>query len=225
MGALVIKICGVVSAGDAALVASAGANAVGLNFWPGSKRFVGDERAARAVLEAIPAGVLKVGVFVNAPAGEVVATAARLGLDRVQLHGDERPEDFTDLAGLERARVIRAVRVRDAGSFAADARWDAGVYLYDAFVEGYGGGGATGPWDLIAARARRPLWLAGGLRPENVAAAVRATRPDGVDVASGVESAPGRKDPALVRAFVVAAREAAASSVDGAPSTGPPASR
>jgi len=208
--ALVVKICGITRAEDAAAAAAAGADALGVNLWPGSKRFVGDERAARAVLEAAPPGVLKVGVFVNAAPLEVAAAAARLGLDRVQLHGDERPEAFAGVPGLDRARVVRAVRVRDAGSFADDARWDATLLLYDAFVEGYGGGGTTGPWELIAARASRPFWLAGGLRPENVAAAVRAVQPDGVDVASGVETAPGRKDAALMQAFVAAARAAAA---------------
>ena len=210
--ALLVKICGITRPEDAAAAAAAGADALGVNLWPGSKRFVGDEGAARAVLEAVPLGVLKVGVFVNAAPLEVAAVAARLGLDRVQLHGDERPEAFAGIPGLDRARVVRAVRVRDAGSFADDARWDAHLFLYDAFVDGYGGAGTTAPWDLIAAQASRPFWLAGGLRPENVGAAVRAVRPDGLDVASGVESAPGRKDAALMRAFVAAARAAASPS-------------
>lgn len=205
---LLIKICGITTARDAEVAADAGADAVGVNFWSGSKRFVGDERAARAVIAAVPRGVLKVGVFVNAAPAEVAATALRFGLDRIQLHGDEPPGAFAGV--VERARLVRAVRVRDEASFAEEARWDAAVFLYDAFVEGYGGRGTIGPWPLIAARARRPFWLAGGLRPDNVAAAIRASRPDGVDVASGVETAPGRKDPALVHAFVAAARAAAA---------------
>jgi phosphoribosylanthranilate isomerase len=204
---LLIKICGITSSEDAALAAGAGADAVGVNFWPGSKRFVGNERAARAVIEAVPPGVLKIGVFVNAAPAEVAATALRFGLDRIQLHGDERPEAFEGVVA--RARLVRAIRVRDDASFIEEGRWGADVFLYDAFVEGYGGAGTIGPWSLIAARARRPFWLAGGLRPDNVAAAIRATRPDGVDVASGVERAPGQKDPALVRAFVAAARAAA----------------
>src|SRR4051794_40441392 len=108
---LLIKICGITTAGDAALAAAAGADAVGLNFWSGSKRFVGDERAARAVIEAVPPGVLKIGVFVNAAPAEVAATARRFGLDRVQLHGDERPEAFQGV--VEAAHLVRAVRVRD----------------------------------------------------------------------------------------------------------------
>src|SRR3569623_1681398 len=152
-------------------------------------RFVG-ERAAE-VLAAIAPGVLKVGVFVNTPPGDVVATAERLGLDRVQLHGDEQAGDFAAVAG---PRLMRAVRVGDRASFEGASPWHAGWFLYDALVTGYGGGGVVAPWELVAAPARRPFLLAGGLTPETVAAAVRATRPDGVGVASGVEPAPGRKD-------------------------------
>jgi phosphoribosylanthranilate isomerase len=201
---LLVKICGVTTAKDAALAAELGADAIGVNFWPGSKRYVAPAEAA-AVLTAIPAGVLKVGVFVNAPAAEVAERVALLKLDRVQLHGDEVAADYAALAG---ARLIRAVRVRDAASFAAAAGWSPSLWLYDAFVDGYGGGGVTAPWELIAANARRPFLLGGGLTPENVAAAVRATHPDGVDVASGVERAPGVKDPVKVAAFIAAARAA-----------------
>ena len=190
------------------MAASAGANAIGINFWPGSKRYVGDEVAARRVLAAIPHGVLRVGVFVNAAPVEVERARAELGLDRVQLHGDEMPAAF---AAIPREALIRAVRVRDESSFADHAVWRAGLFLYDAFVEGFGGGGVAAPWPLIARRAARPFLLAGGLTPENVAAAIAHARPDGVDVASGVERRPGVKDPAKVAAFVAAARLAAAS--------------
>ncbi|HEY2900316.1 MAG TPA: phosphoribosylanthranilate isomerase [Polyangia bacterium] len=204
-----IKICGVTTPADAALVARAGAGAIGVNLWPGSKRFVGDHATARAVLAAIPADVLKVGVFVNAAPDEVRRAVDDLGLDRAQLHGDETAAAFADL---DPARLIRAVRVRDAASFADAHEWKtrAAVHLYDAFVDGFGGGGQPAPWGLIFGQGARPFWLAGGLTPENVAAAIAATAPDGVDVASGVESAPGRKDPARVAAFVAAARAAVA---------------
>jgi phosphoribosylanthranilate isomerase len=192
-----IKICGVTSAEDAAMAAAAGAGAIGVNFWPGSKRFVGGEGAAHRVLQAIPPGVLRVGVFERA--------RVELGLDRVQLHGDETPAAF---GAIPREALIRAVRVRDEASFADDPAWRAGLFLYDAFVAGFGGGGVAAPWPLIARRAARPFLLAGGLTPDNVAAAIGHGRPDGVDVASGVESAPGVKDAAKVAAFVVAARAA-----------------
>jgi phosphoribosylanthranilate isomerase len=204
-GGFLVKICGVTSPEDAALVAGAGADAIGVNLWPSSKRFVDDARARR-VLAAVPAGVLKVGVFVNASPAEVAARVASLGLDRAQLHGDEVAADF---AALDGERVIRVVRVRDDSSFAAADAWRSGLFLYDAFVDGYGGAGAPAPWPLIARRARRPFLLAGGLTPANVEGAIATVRPDGVDVASGVESAPGRKDPQLVRTFIDAARTAA----------------
>jgi phosphoribosylanthranilate isomerase len=201
----VVKICGVTTPDDAAQAAAAGADAIGINFWPRSKRFVAPS-GARAIVDAIPAGVLKVGVFVDAPAAEVQARLDELGLDRAQLHGDETPAAF---GALEPARLIRVVRVRDAGSFATADDWRPGLWLYDAWVEGFGGAGVTAPWSLIQAQARRPFLLAGGLTPENVAAAISAVRPDGVDVASGVELRPGRKDPAKVEAFISAARAAA----------------
>jgi len=198
---LLVKICGVTTPEDAALAAAAGADAIGVNFWPGSKRFVAPD-AARDVLAAIPAGVLKVGVFVDAPADDVEHQIGELGLDRVQLHGDEAPAHFGRLD----ARLIRVVRVRDQASFESEAGWSPALWLYDAFVDGFGGGGVAAPWPLIAAQARRPFLLAGGLTPENVAAAITATKPNGVDVASGVESSPRRKDPAKVAAFIAAAR-------------------
>ena len=98
--------------------------------------------------------------------------------------------------------------MRDAASFGAEAGWSPSLWLYDAYVEGFGGGGVAAPWGLVAERARRPFLLAGGLTPENVADAMRATRPDGVDVASGVERAPGVKDPVKVATFIAAARAA-----------------
>jgi phosphoribosylanthranilate isomerase len=199
---LLVKICGVTSPADARMAIDAGASAIGVNLWSGSRRFV-DDTAARAVLAVVPPDVLKFGVFVNAPAAEVGSRMAALGLDRAQLHGDEDASDFVALDG---TRLVRAVRVRDEASFAAAVTWQPGLWLYDAFVDGFGGGGVPAPWPLIARLGRRPFLLAGGLTPENVAAAIAATHPDGVDVASGVESAPGRKDPDRVRAFISAAR-------------------
>jgi phosphoribosylanthranilate isomerase len=203
MSGLLVKICGVTSPADAELAVRAGANAVGVNLWPGSRRFVTDVAAA-AVLAAVPPGVLKVGVFVNATAADVERRIESLGLDRVQLHGDERAADF---AAVDPARIIRVVRVRDAGSFSAAAGWSAGLWLYDSFVDSYGGGGVPAPWQLVARLAQRPFLLAGGLTPDTVAAAIAATHADGVDVASGVESSPRKKDPVKLNAFVAAARQ------------------
>lgn len=204
MDHLLVKICGVTTAADAMLAADAGADAVGVNFWSGSKRYVAPA-AAREVVAAIPSGVLRVGVFVNALAADVARAVGELGLDRVQLHGDETLASY---AGFDPELLIRAVRVQDAASFAAAERWQAGLWLYDGFVEGYGGAGTPAPWPLIAAHARRPFLLAGGLTPDNVADAIRATRPNGVDVASGVESHVGVKDARKLAAFIAAARAA-----------------
>jgi len=201
---LLVKICGVTSAEDAAMAAAAGADAIGVNLWSGSKRYVAPE-GARAVLSAVPAGVLKVGVFVDAPPAEVARAMAELGLDRAQLHGDEQAADY---GALDEDRVIKVVRVRDDGSMTGAGDWNPGLWLYDAYVEGFGGGGVAAPWPVVARAARRPFLLAGGLGPQNVAEAIRATRPDGVDVASGVEQRPGVKDAAKVAAFVAAARAA-----------------
>lgn len=199
-----VKICGVTTPEDASMIVAAGADAIGVNLWPGSKRHVTPE-AARDILAVVPAGVLKVGVFVDAAVDEVERCVDLLELDRVQLHGDERPGDFDRFD----QRLIRVVRVRDAASFESEVGWSPALWLYDAHVDGYGGGGVPAPWSLIATRARRPFLLAGGLTPENVAEAVAKTRPDGVDVASGVEASPRRKDPAKVAAFIAAARGAA----------------
>lgn len=202
-----IKICGVTTAEDAAAAVGAGTGAIGVNLWPGSKRFV-DDVAARRVLAAVPPGVLKFGVFVNAPAAEVAARVGDLGLDRAQLHGDERPDDF---ASLPASTLVRVVRVRDASSLGEVTAWTSDLFLFDSFVDGYGGAGVAAPWAAIATAPRqRPFLLGGGLTPDNVAAAIAATRPSGVDVASGVESAPGVKDAARVRAFIANARAAAA---------------
>jgi phosphoribosylanthranilate isomerase len=205
MSRVFVKICGVTTPEDAAMVAAAGADAIGVNLWPGSKRHVTPD-AARDILAAIPAGVLKVGVFVDAPVSEVERQLDALSLDRAQLHGDEPAAHFGHLD----PRLVRVVRIRDESSFEREDGWSPALWLYDAHVDGYGGAGVVAPWSLIAARARRPFLLAGGLTPENVADAIRATRADGVDVASGVESSQRRKDPAKVVAFIAAARGAGA---------------
>ena len=199
-----VKICGVTTRDDAARAAAAGADAIGVNLWPGSKRYV-TPQAAHDVLAGVPNGVLKVGVFVNAAAAEVAARMRELGLDRAQLHGDETSADFDDM---DPARIIRVVRVRDEASFAAAAGWSPALWLYDAHVDGFGGAGVPAPWPLVAARAQRPFLLAGGLTADNVAAAIAATRPDGIDVASGVEARPRVKDPTKLAAFIAAVRGA-----------------
>jgi phosphoribosylanthranilate isomerase len=200
-----VKICGITRPEDAEQAVAAGADLIGLNFWRGSKRFVDDKRA-REIVAAIPHGVLKVGVFVNAHPLVVTDTVEDLKLDRIQLHGDEIAANWT---WLRPEQIIRVVRVRDQASLKDSSVWQASLFLYDAYAEGYGGSGKRAPWDVVAAGARRPFLIAGGLNPANVAEAIRSTRPDGVDVSSGIESAPGIKDTRKLRAFIKKARAAA----------------
>lgn len=198
-----IKVCGITRVEDALACVEAGVETLGFNFWPGSKRHVGVERAAE-IASLLPRGVLRVGVFVRAAPEEVRATVAAVGLGAVQLHGDEDPGDYVE-AGVPLWQVLRI-----ESSLPDTVSSRASELLLDARVEGFGGSGRSFDWSL-ARDARRyglPFWLAGGLSPANVGEAVRRAAPPGVDVASGVESRPGVKDPALVRAFVAAVRAA-----------------
>jgi phosphoribosylanthranilate isomerase len=208
-----VKICGVTSSADALVAARAGADAVGLNFYAASPRCCPFERA-REIAAALPVGVCKVGVFVNAPADEIRRLAREVPLDLVQLHGDEPPEFLRELRPLA---IMRAVRVDHdlspvASYLAACHRLMAlpRLLLVDAARGGqYGGTGMTLDWTLLAAHRQQlggmPLVLAGGLSPDNVACAIAHMRPWAVDVASGVETAPGVKSPELVQKFVDAA--------------------
>jgi phosphoribosylanthranilate isomerase len=146
-------------------------------------------------------------VFVNPHPLIVNESLADLGLDLVQFHGDEQPQAWSTLAG---NKVIRAIRVFDESALSAATGWNPRFFLYDAFGPGYGGTGKRPPWQIVAAGARRPFLLAGGLGPLEVASAIETVRPDGVDVASGVESKPGIKSESLLVAFIANARQAAA---------------
>jgi len=203
-----VKICGITSVHDALMTAESGADGVGLVFWRRSPRFV-DARTARRIAEALPAPILRVGVFVDASPRLLARAAERARLDVLQLHGSEPPDT---LRGLPRT-VWKAVRVGEGFAPADALRYEgkaAGILL-DAHAGGMpGGGGRAFDWSLAREVRKRAsfLILAGGLTPANVARAIEAVRPDAVDVSSGVESAPGRKDAAKVRAFVEAVRRA-----------------
>ena len=208
-----MKVCGLTTPADAIACIAAGVDWVGLNFHPRSPRFVDPERAV-AIRRALADRAGVVGLFVNRPAEEVLATAGSIGLDFVQLHGDEPPEYLPRLAGL---RVIKAFRMKDAESSDAirsylDRAEALGhplhAILVDAFVPGLAGGtGLAIADDLLGLIPRHPrLILAGGLTPENVAERAGRVGPWMVDVASGVESAPGRKCHERIAAFVAAAR-------------------
>jgi phosphoribosylanthranilate isomerase len=201
----ILKICGVTRPEDAEFAAAEGATAIGLNFWRGSKRFVEDAQA-REIMSVLPSTVLRVGVFVNAHPLVVTETLADLGLDMVQLHGDEKVGSWSEIPS---KRIVRAVRVFDESSMKEALAWDPALFLYDSQTPSFGGSGVIAPWSIIAAGARRPFLLAGGLVAENVREAIETVRPDGVDVASGVESSPGIKDRRLLSAFIRAAQAAA----------------
>jgi len=218
-----IKICGVTSIADAVAAADAGADAIGLNFYPGSSRYISHARAAE-IAAALPAGTRKIGVFVNSAVDEVRHIARRLSLDGVQLHGDE-PPDF--LAGLVGIPVLRAFRLAAGGlpavsNYLAECRRlgaTPDMVLLDSYCAGaFGGTGRTLDWTLAAAyhqlNSAPPLILAGGLVATNVAQAIAAVRPAAVDTASGVEASPGRKDHAQVAGFIAAAKAAFAEMKD-----------
>jgi phosphoribosylanthranilate isomerase len=201
-----VKICGVVRPQDAELSAAAGADAIGINFWPRSKRFIGSLEAAREVVRAA-GDLLVVGVFVNAALDEVQRALEVVEL--AQLHGDETPEYAAKLG----RRFVRAVRLGGPEALAELESFQCDWYLCDALSPGYGGHGARCDWTLAAQAARRKrVVLAGGLGPDDVAQAIQEVAPFGVDTASGVEVEPGIKDPDKVRRFVAAVRAAAPSS-------------
>ncbi|WP_164009272.1 phosphoribosylanthranilate isomerase [Pyxidicoccus trucidator] len=198
-----VKVCGITRLEDARATWDAGADALGLNFYAKSPRYVDLSTAAALAATRPPLGAV-VGVFVNAPADAVRATVLECGLTAVQLHGDEPPEACSGYG----VPVIKALRIRGPEDVARAREYvgvgDVAGLLLDGAAPGYGGGGVGFDWSLVAQLSGSgvPVLVAGGLKPSNVAEAVRATRPYGVDVASGVESSPGIKDLDAVRAFV-----------------------
>lgn len=211
-----IKVCGVTSAQDAGQAAALGADAIGLNFFPASPRFVEPARI-QPILDCLPPFIEPVGVFVNLPLAQACAAIQPFGFRTIQWHGD-----YHEPAVLRPFRLVPAFRIRDRDTLAgitsyldksrAMGAMPAAV-LVDAHVSGqYGGTGKTAPWDLLADfQCPVPLILAGGLTPDNVTDAVRRVRPYAVDVASGVESSPGMKDAEKMKRFIENARAAAAS--------------
>ncbi len=212
-GPVQVKICGQTSLADSLACAAAGADALGFVFFDGSKRAVQFDQIA-PWLDDLPGEICRVGLFVNASLAEVARVLESGKIDLAQLHGDEPPQFLHDLAraGFS-GRFFKALRVQGPETLATLPAWPGKALLLDAFSpSGYGGTGHAFDWTLAATAVRthpdRRILLAGGLTAENVAAAITAVRPAAVDVSSGVESAPGKKDPAKVQAFITAAREA-----------------
>ena len=211
-----IKHCGITSLDDAHRAAEAGAWALGMIFWDGSPRRCAPDDA-QLIGSALRRTLNLVGVFVNARLEEIDAAVQTAGLSHVQLHGDEGPVFCSEVARRTGAKVIKAVRVQSRATLQAAAAFHTDFLLLDAHVEGVPGGtGRTIDWQLVrGAKLVSPVILSGGLTAENVAAAIAATEPFAVDVASGTEASPGVKDPEKLHAFHEAVR-----GVDGAGAAG-----
>jgi len=201
-----VKICGITNLNDAIAAAEAGADAVGFIFHDRSPRFVAIEAAAE-IARALPPFIIKVGVFVNAPEEFVHRAIADCGLNLLQFHGSESPAYCIQFGLMS----MKAFRIRDGKSLLAIPQYKTDAWLLDAYSsESLGGTGEKFDWDLAveAQNLGRPIFLAGGLTPQNIADAVRRVRPYAVDVSSGVEAVPGKKDHAKLKAFIQAAKAA-----------------
>ena len=195
-----IKICGITNIEDAVFAVAKGANALGFVFYQKSPRYL-DPRTAKKIINILPDDIAKVGVFVNSPIESVNKIAEQAGLTHVQLHGEENP----GYCHAMEKKVIKAFRIRDQKDIKAMGGYPATYFLLDSYVEGkHGGTGRKFDWAL-ALQAKKfgvPIILSGGLSPENVAYAVYTIRPEGVDVSSGVEHKPGKKDEQKVEQFL-----------------------
>ena len=200
-----VKICGITRAQDAQTACDAGADAIGLVFYPASPRFLIHEKA-RMLRDALPAFVTAVALFVNPGREEVERVIDRVRPDALQFHGDEPPE-FCERFGLP---YLKACRVRKGVDLLEYLRpyMSASAWLADAYVEAYGGTGTSFDWSVVPRQRPCPLILSGGLTSENVRAAIRRVRPWGVDVSSGVESGQGIKDSGRIAAFMAEVRNA-----------------
>ncbi len=195
-----VKICGLTRARDAVLAAELGADFLGFNFFPGSKRYVDARRAqeiAVAVREAMPRPPRMAGIFVDAPRTTIEEVVAAVGLDLIQFHGDEAAAEIAPFAD----RAIKAVRVTDRPDADTFDGWEHvwGMLVDTARPGAWGGTGESWDFSTLGVDRHPQTFIAGGLRPQNVGAAIAAARPWGIDLCSGIEGDPGRKDPELLR--------------------------
>ena len=200
-----VKICGITNLTDAKAAVKAGADLLGFIFYCKSLRYVTPQQAKR-IVSKLPRRVLKVGVFVNEAPARVRAIVASCGLDIVQFHGDESP---AYVKGFTEFPIVKAVRVKDAASLKKIVAYDVDFFLFDAFSpKAKGGTGRTFDWKFLGriAKIKTPFFISGGLTPDNVGELLERIRPFAVDVSSGVERSPGRKDVTKLRAFVNAVR-------------------
>jgi phosphoribosylanthranilate isomerase len=200
-----VKICGITNLADAQAAVKAGADFLGFIFYAKSPRYVTPQQAKR-IISRLPRRVLKVGVFVNEAPARVRSAVASCGCDMVQLHGDEPP---AVVRGFAEFPIIKAVRVKSAASLKDLSKYDVDFFLFDAFSsKERGGTGKVFDWKLLKRieKLKTPYFISGGLTPGNVGEVLKKARPFGVDVSSGVERCPGRKDVRKLRAFVKAVR-------------------
>ncbi len=199
-----VKICGITNAADGLAAVEAGVDMLGFIFHEQSPRYI-TPAAASGIIRQLPPSIIKTGVFFDAPPEFVFAAISECELNLLQFHGSEPPEYCLQFGLMS----MKAFRVRDAASLESLLEYNTDAWLLDAYAPGKPGGtGATFNWDLAieAQRWGRPIFLAGGLTPANVAEAIRRVQPYAVDVSSGVETAPGKKDHAKIRAFIQAAK-------------------
>jgi phosphoribosylanthranilate isomerase len=204
-----VKICGITNLEDARQAAELGAWAIGLIFWEGTPRRC-ELDAAEEITAELRRQVEPVGVFVNATLDEIAYVADRCSLAIIQLHGDEGPAFCREVGRRTGCKVMKAARVKDAGSIRALHSFETDYHMLDAYKEGHvGGTGETFQWDLVREHGRHvPVVLSGGLTADNVGSAIAATHPFAVDTASSTEASPGIKDPAKVEAFFRAVAQA-----------------
>jgi phosphoribosylanthranilate isomerase len=203
---VIVKICGITNPPDALAAAEFGADALGFIFYKSSPRNVSLEDAA-GIVQSLPPHIVKVGVFVDAPEEEVRKAIAACGLNLLQFHGNESPEYCVQFGLMS----MKAFRIKDAASLEDLPRYPTDAWLLDSYVADKAGGtGEKFNWELAreAGTLGKPIFLAGGLNPANVADAVRVAQPYAVDVSSGVEAFPGKKDLEKVKAFIAAAKPA-----------------
>ena len=198
-----IKICGITNIEDALLSVDLGANALGFVFYKGSKRYIVPDNA-QSIISKLPPFVTTVGVFVNQKLEEIKKIKEKAGFDAFQLHGDESPDFCMKLEG----KIIKAIRVKDSIDPRVIESYPTQAILIDNYsTEAYGGTGETFRWEILKGfDTSKKIILSGGLTPENVAQAIRIVNPYAVDVSSGVEDSPGKKNPDRLKRFIKAAR-------------------
>ncbi len=201
-----VKICGITNLSDAVFCSSKGADLLGFVFYKKSPRYIAPSKAAK-IARQLPKKILKVGVFVNEAPAVVRRIARACGLDILQFHGDETPQY---LAGFRGYRIMKAFRVKDQIEPKLLKEYNADFYLFDAFKKNtFGGTGKTFDWKLLSdlKKVRTPVFISGGLTPKNVGSLLAKTRPFCVDVSSGVEKRPGKKDHEKIEKFIMVAKD------------------